>query len=102
MYLKFYDHILHLTSQTQDIFLRNSSCVTQLLSLRHSIGYDLDKNTQTDVTYLDFAKAFDSVDYTSVLQKLRGYGMTGPVLGWFKDYLSGGTQRVIVEGTALT
>ena len=28
--------------------------------------------------------------------------MTGPVLGCFKDYLSGRTQRVIVEGTAST
>jgi hypothetical protein len=26
-------------------------------------GQDLDKNTQTDVLYLDFAKAFDSVDH---------------------------------------
>ena len=31
--LKFYDHILHLASQTQDSFLRNGSCVTQLLSV---------------------------------------------------------------------
>ena len=28
--------------------------------------------------------------------------MIGPVLGWFKDYLSGRTQRVVVEGVAST
>ena len=54
------------------------------------------------VLYIDFAKAFDSVDHTIVLEKLRGYGVTGPVLGWFKDYLSGRTQRVVVGGVAST
>ena len=95
-----YDHILNLVSQTQHGFLCKRSCVTQLLSALHTIGYDLVKNTLTDVLYLDFAKAFDSVDHTIVLEKLRGYGVTGPVLGCFKDYLSGRTQRVVVEGVA--
>ena len=51
--------------------------------------------------YLDFAKAFDSVDH-AVLRKLRSYGVTGPVLCWFEDYLTGRTQRVVVDGVAST
>ena len=102
MYFRFYDRILNLISQTQQGFLRKRSCVTQLLSALHTTGYDLDKNTQTDVLYLDFAKAFDSLDHTIDLEKLRGYGVTGPVLGLFNDYLSGRTQRVVVEGVDST
>ena len=102
MYFRFYDHIQYFVSQTQHGFLRKRSCVTQLLSTLHTIGNDLDKNTQTDVLYLDFAKAFDSVDHTIVLEKLRGYGVAGPILGWFKDYLSGRSQRVVLEGTVST
>ena len=102
MPFRFYDHILNLVSPTQHGFLCKRSCVTQLLSALHTIGYDLHKNTQTDILYLDFAKAFDSVNYTIVLEKLLGDGVTGPVLGWFKDYLSGKTQRVVVEGVAST
>ena len=74
--------------------------MTQLLSVFHTIGHDLDKNTQTDVLYVDFAKAFDSVDHAIVLEKLRGYDVTGSVLGWFADYLNGRTQRVVVDGVA--
>ena len=39
----------HLISPHQHGFLRNRSCVTQLLSSLHSIGQKLDKNTQTDI-----------------------------------------------------
>ena len=104
VYFRFYDHIQYFVSQTQHGFLRKHLCVTtQLLSITlHTIGNDLDKNTQTDVLYLDFAKAFDSVDHTIVLEKLRGYGVAGPILGWFKDYLSGRSQRVVLEGTVST
>ena len=54
-------------------FLRNYSCVTQLLSVLHEIGEYLHKNMQTDIIYLDFAKAFDSADHNILLAKLRAY-----------------------------
>jgi hypothetical protein len=100
IYWRFYDHVVNLISPCQHGFLRNRSCVTQLLSAFHSIGQDLDKNTQTDVLYLDFAKAFDSVDHNLLLDKLRWYGVTGSVLDWFADYLNGRTQRAVVDGVA--
>ena len=54
-------------------FLRNYSCVTQLLSVLHEIGEYLHKNMQTDIIYLDFAKAVDSADHNILLTKLRAY-----------------------------
>ena len=33
----------------------------------------LHKNMQTDIIYLDFAKAFDSADHNIFLAKLRAY-----------------------------
>ena len=97
VYFKFYDHIQHFVSQTQHDFLRKRSCVTQRLSALHQIGNSLGKNTQTDVAYLDFVKAFY---HTIVLEKLRAYGVAGTILGWFKAYLSGRTQKVVLEGAA--
>ncbi len=94
----FYHHVTRLINPAQHGFIRNRSCVTQLLAVLHSIGQNLDNNTQTDVLYLDLAKAFDSVDHTILLEKLRGYGVTGPVQCWFADYLTGRTQRAVVDG----
>ena len=100
IYWRFYNHVEHFISPSQHGFRRNRSCVTQLLSSFHSIGHDLDTNTQTDILYLDFAKAFDSVDHNILLEKLRCYGVTGSVFDWFADYLSGRTQRVVVDRVA--
>ncbi|CAB4013121.1 Hypothetical predicted protein, partial [Paramuricea clavata] len=69
-----------------------------LFQVLHSVGQCLDKNIQSDIIYLDFAKAFDSVDHQILLRKLKSYGVTGRLLDWFRDYLSGRTQRVVVEG----
>ena len=58
----------------------------------------MDKNIQTDVIYLDFAKASDSVDHQILLHKLASYGVSGQLYDWFVDYLSGRRQRVVVDG----
>ena len=95
-----YNHISHLIADEQHGFIRNRSCVTQLLSVFHAIGKSLDKNIQTDILYLDFAKAFDSVDHDILLAKLKTYGVNGNLFNWFTDYLHGRVQRVVVDGVA--
>ena len=57
---RFYDHLKDLISVLQHGFLPNRSCVTQLLSVLHTVGQSLDNNIQSDMIYLDFAKAFDT------------------------------------------
>ncbi len=85
-------------NKAQHGFLHGRSCVTQLLATLHHIGQLLDRNVQTDILFLDFAKAFDSVDHTILLTKLKSYGISGNMYNWFTDYLRGRTQRVVVDG----
>ena len=75
-------------SVLQHGFLPNRSCVTQLLLVLHTVGQSLDNNIQSDMIYLDFAKAFDTVDHSALLAKLRLYGVKDQLFCWFKDYLS--------------
>ena len=51
-----------------------------------------------DVIYLDFAKAFDKLDFTITLQKLFNLGITGKIWTWIKAFLTGRTQCVYIEG----
>ena len=44
--------------------------------------------------FLDFSKAFDTVDHNIILQKIRLYGIEGITLQWFQDYLYKRTQYV--------
>jgi hypothetical protein len=47
---------------------------------------------------MDISKAFDTVDHSKLLQKLRDFGLSGSLLLWFENYLSGRCQRVTVHG----
>ena len=58
----------------------------------------LDNNANSDVLYLDFAKAFDKVDHHILISKLQNIGIHGKLLAWIKSFLSNRTQRVIVDG----
>ena len=54
----------------------------------------VDLNTQTDVVYLDFKKAFDRVAHNELLFKLHSTGIGGNVWSWLKSYL---TQRHLIQ-----
>ena len=60
-------------------------CTTQLLDMYHAIGSVLDASGQADIIYLDFSKAFDSVNHKLLLHKLQSFGIIGNLLSWFNS-----------------
>jgi hypothetical protein len=46
---RLYEHMISAISPLQHGFVRNRSCITQLLRVLHSIGQNLDQNIQTDI-----------------------------------------------------
>ena len=69
-------------------------------TVAHNIGKALDCGKEIDMIYLDFSKAFDSVPHDKLIVKLQQFGITGPLLDWYSDYLSGRKQRVVVDGVS--
>jgi len=55
----------------------------------------LDTGDVAVLTLLDLSAAFDTVDHTTLLRRLKtSYGIGGSVLEWFTSYLSGRIQSV--------
>ena len=52
----------------------------------------------TDVIYLDYAKAFDSIIHSMLLHKLYPYDIRDDLLKWFENFLSSLTQAVTING----
>ena len=78
-------------------FRKGRSCLTQLLQHHQDILLNLLNNEDTDAIFLDFAKAFDKVDYEILLQKLKNIGISGKLFRWIQNFLSGRTQVVVVD-----
>ena len=78
-------------------FLPMRSTVSQLLTCVHDWVSALDKGLSTDIIYVDFAKAFDSVSHRKLLYKLHAYGIRGYVKDWISEFLIGRVQRVKVS-----
>ena len=79
-------------------FRESHSTSHTLLSLTKTIKKSIDNGKFGCGIFLDLQKAFDTVNHKIFLQKLEHYGITGKVLGWFRSYLSGRSQYVVVNG----
>jgi hypothetical protein len=60
------------------------------------------KNIQTDLIIMEFAKAFDKVPHRHLLYKLKYYGIQENTLLWIQAFLSDCTQTVVVNGISLS
>ena len=81
-------------TKEQHGFIQRKSVCGNLLESLCDWTVNLESRLITDVVYVDFKKAFDSVSHTKLLLKLQTYGITGDLLGWIRSFLSSRTQSV--------
>ena len=107
---KIFEHVLcsaimtHLNScgvltNDQHGFRKGLSTETQLLAAVHDWSHALHEGRQTDVLFLDFSKAFDSVPNGRLVEKLRYYGISGKANRVIESLLRSRRQRVAVNGS---
>lgn len=58
----------------------------------------LDRGDYFCTVFLDFSKAFDTVNHDILLLKLHHMGIRGSVLGWFRSYLTNRSAYVSLGG----
>ena len=85
--------------QNQFGFRKQHSTYMALMLLIDEITKSLENNEYVVGVFLDFSKAFDTVNHDILLKKLDHYGIRGNALAWFKSYLHGREQFVTYNGT---
>ncbi|MES9904902.1 MAG: reverse transcriptase family protein [Sedimenticola sp.] len=90
---------------SQHGFRSRRSCESQLVQFVHDLSSNLDRahnkgHRQTDIIIMDFAKAFDKVPHRRLLHKLKHYGIRGLANNWICSFLTGRTQKVVLDGVA--
>ena len=88
-----------LLHSTQSGFRPNHSCETSLLQMVNKWLGAINNSQMIGMVMIDFRKAFDLVDHTLLLKKLKYYKLSEETISWFSSYLMGRKQKVFVNNT---
>lgn len=80
-------------SDSQQGFIEDKLCLTNFLSFYSKA----DKEDVANVIWLDLCKAFHSVPYNIFISKLEIHGFNGWIIQGIRNWLDGGTERVVVK-----
>ena len=80
-------------------FRKNHSTQLALTFLMDKLINSIENGDHVIGVYLDFSKAFDTVDHNILLNKLNHYGIRGAALNWFQSYLLNRKQFVTYNGS---
>lgn len=81
---------------SQHGFAKGQSCTSQLLEYLDDVTQSVDSGNAVDAIYIDFAKAFDKVDHSLLIQKLVQRSVPTPLVRWIASFLLQRQQRVVV------
>lgn len=80
-------------------FRKGKSVNTQLLETLDDISEGLEYKKFVDIIYFDLAKAFDSINHSKLLKKLRKAGIGGALLKWIENWLRNRKFMVKIENS---
>ncbi len=82
----------------QSAYKHSHSTETALLKIHNDIISSLDVSQCTVLASLDLSAAFDTVDHSTFIKRLKGlYGVEGTALHWFESYLHDRQYRVSIS-----
>ena len=98
-YVQLAAHVAPVLSEAQHGFVPGRSCTTNLATLLSTAWDSISLGLQTDCIYTDYTAAFQSVNHSLLIYKLKNsYNLSDKALNWYASYLQNRQQRVIVNG----
>ena len=87
-----------LVTKEQFAYSKNSSTIVALLKVVDEWKWANDKGLITTAGFLVLWKAFDVIDHSLLVQKLKANGLSGAEHVWFRSYLTNRKQFVQCNG----
>ena len=94
------EHLINicLFDPLQSAYRDKHSTETALIKVQNDILSALDAGSSAILLMYDLSAVFDRIDHDILLSQLCNvYGITGNAIDWFKSYLTGRIQRVVIE-----
>ena len=88
-----------LLSDRQNAYREKRSVTTAMLQLYDELVQKQEEGIDSAAVFLDCSAAFDTIQHSVLLEKLKLYGASDKSMEWFKDYLKDRAQYVSVAGT---
>ena len=79
-------------------FRKNRSTIDQIATLRIIVEQSIEWKSSLVVNFVDYEKAFDSLDRTTLWKIMRHYGIPGKLVTLVKELYEGSSCRVLHEG----
>lgn len=110
---KLLEHIIHdrlmthlemnkLISRRQFGFRPGLSMIDAISTLIDDVGLSINNNDLTIATFIDFKKAFDTLDHQLIINRLTELNLHDSIILWFKSYLSNRQQTTLINNIRST
>ena len=87
-----------LLDNRQHGFRKNHSTCSAIFEFVQFLYDRLDNRQYISCVFIDYSKAFDTIDHSILCKKLMYYGLSNKVISWCIDYLKDRKQCVSLEG----
>ena len=88
----------NILNKKQGGFRKNNSTINLVSEFTHEIFSAINSTNTSLATFLDFSKAFDTVNHKILINKLNKYGIQDKNLEWLQNYLFNRQQCTTVNG----
>ena len=77
----------NIISDSQFGFREKHNTTHAILNLINNVSLSIEESCHTIGLFLDFSKAFDTINHNILLHKLAHYGIRGKALEWYRSDL---------------
>lgn len=101
MHIQLYDYLEsnHLLCEFQFGFRRGKNTSQAIFNYLDNIYQNINNSIDTIAVYVDFRKAFDTIDHSILINKLTQLNLSPNAIALLNNYLSDRTQQVFVNNT---